>query len=130
MNEADAKRAIVENIKSRGGYARRIEDNFGVGFPDLVVQTSAYYPVFFIEAKIVDGHHFGPTPRQYVELKRLAISRYSHPMIAGFSLISRKWFLHPYAEKAHVKDCFRQTERDFYDTLESYYEVFKTGAWE
>lgn len=128
MNEADAKRAIVDNIKSRGGYARRIEDQFGVGFPDLVIQTSEAMPVFFIEAKlIVGGHTFGPTPRQFVELKRLAISRYSHPMLAGYSVLARKWYLHPHTERAHVKDCYAQLpDTDFFDTLEAYYKELKS----
>lgn len=128
MNEADVKRALVENIKERGGYARRIEDAFGVGFPDLVVQTSANYPVFFIEAKLIlTGHTFGPSPRQYIELKRLAISRYSHPMLAGFSVLNKRWYLHPHAESAHVTRCFAQMpDVDFFDTLQSYYDKYRS----
>lgn len=121
MNEADAKRRIVENVRKRGGYARRIEDQFSVGFPDLVIQTSAEMPVFFIEAKIIRGQSFGPTPRQYVEMGRLSVSRYSVPLLAGFK--DGRWYLHPRADQVSIDQCFAQPEGlDFFDTLEQWYE--------
>lgn len=129
MNEADAKRAVVQNIKQRGGYARRIEDQFSVGFPDLIVETSESQPVFFIEAKIITGHVFGPTPRQYVEMSRLTVSRYAIPVLAGYSPLARKWYLHRRVEQAHVKDCYAQLPGvDFFDTLEDWYEQEKQSV--
>lgn len=126
MSESDEKRKIVENIKQRGGYARRIEDQFSVGFPDIVAQTSEPMPVFFIEAKIIDGHTFGPSPRQYVEMRRLAVSRYAVPLLAGYSPLARKWYLHRRAEKVHVTECYAQLNGvDFFDTLEAWYEQEK-----
>lgn len=120
MNEAEAKRRIVENIKARGGYARRIEDQFSVGFPDLVIQTSEALPVFFTEAKIIRGLSFGPTPRQYVEMSRLAVSRYSVPVLAGWN--GSRWYLHRRIERALVSECFEQPDGcDFFDTLEQWY---------
>lgn len=122
MNEAEAKRRIVENIKARGGYARRIEDNFSVGFPDLIVQTSSELPVFFIEAKLTGFTSFGPTPRQYVEMNRLAVSRYAIPLLAGWSNENGVWYLHRRAEIALIPNCFVQPDGlDFFDTLEAWY---------
>lgn len=122
MNESEVKRRLVENVKQRGGYARRIEDQFAVGFPDTIVMTSEALPVFFIEAKIIGGLEFGPSPRQYVEMKRLAVSRYSCPVLAGWSNQTGKWYLHRRAEKALVAECFEQPDGlDFFDTLESWY---------
>lgn len=120
MNESEAKRTIVANVQARGGYARRIEDKFSVGFPDLVLVLPDY-PVFFCEAKIIVGHTFGPTPRQYVELKRLAISKHSCPMLAGLGPDGR-WYLHPHAESAHVTQCWKQQDDDFFDTLCQWYD--------
>lgn len=122
MNESEAKRRIVENIKARGGYARRIEDQFSVGFPDLIVQTSSELPVFFIEAKLVNYNTFSPSPRQYVEMKRLAVSRYAIPMLAGWANSHNKWFLHRRVERAHIQESFMQPDGlDFFDTLEAWY---------
>lgn len=120
VNEANFKRRIVDNIKARGGYARRIEDQFSVGFPDLIIQTSENMPVFFVEAKIVRGPVFGPSPRQYVEMKRLMVSRYAVPVLAGWD---GKMLLHRRAVSAYVTDCFMQPDGcDFFDTLEQWYE--------
>lgn len=120
MLESDAKRKIVENVKQRGGYARRIEDQFSVGFPDLIIQTSEKMPVFFVEAKIITGNTFGPTPRQYVEMGRLRVSKYAVPVLAGWK--NGVWYFIDRCEKAHVTDCYLSPDgMDFFDSLEEWY---------
>jgi hypothetical protein len=68
MNESDYKTAIVKKAKKAGWYARRIEDKYGVGFPDMIIRPKRL-PVCFIEAKIITGRQFSPSPRQYIELR-------------------------------------------------------------
>jgi len=120
MNEADLKRNVVANIKQRGGYARRIEDAYSVGFPDLVLQTSEELPVFFCEAKIVRGLILAPSPRQLVEMRRLRISRYSWPILAGWK--DGVWYLSLLEEQVPIVDCYMQPIGcDFFDTLEVFY---------
>lgn len=106
-NEADVKRKVVKDFKDRGHYARRIEDSFSVGFPDLVL-VPKQYPVFFCEAKIIRGPTFAPTPRQYVEMTRLAISRYSVPCLLGWR--DGVHYLQRHCEVARVSDCVMQED--------------------
>ena len=68
--ESDIKRDVVHEVKMAHGYARRIEDQFSVGFPDMVVILCGG-PVCFAEFKRFDGNLFSPSPRQYVELQRI-----------------------------------------------------------
>lgn len=105
--ETPMKQAIVKDFKDRGHYARRIEDAYSVGFPDLVLIPKEY-PVFFCEAKIIRDNLFSPTPRQYVELGRMAITRYAVPCILGYK--DGVHYLHQYAEQVHYKDCVAQEE--------------------
>lgn len=84
MDEADYKRAIVKMVKANNpdNYARRIEDKFGVGFPDLIVRIDEG-PVCFIEAKIIEGASFSPSPRQYIELINLDYGSHSFGIVLG-----------------------------------------------
>lgn len=118
-NEADFKREVVKQFKKLGHYARRIEDKFTVGFPDLVTIPRGY-PVFFVEAKIVRGHSFGPTERQYVELARLDISpKHSAPCLMGFD--GHEIYLHPYAQSAKVHECLVKHDNE---TLVEFFQRF------
>lgn len=119
MSEADVKRAIVKAFKDRGHYARRIEDSFSVGFPDLILIPQGY-PVFFTEVKIVKGLKFGPSPRQYVEMDRLAISKHSVPTLLGWDdgvlLISK------HREEVRVIDCVaQQPDENVVDLFKRFY---------
>lgn len=106
-SETDVKRAIVKAFKDRGHYGRRIEDAYSVGFPDLVLIPKEY-PVFFTEAKIVYDNLFGPTPRQFVELGRMAISKHSVPTLLGWK--NGVHYLTKYCEQIHYKDCVAQQD--------------------
>lgn len=68
--EANIKRAMVKSVKDAGGYARRIEDQYGVGIFDLILIPFGL-PVFMTEVKIVRSQNFGPSLRQHVELQRI-----------------------------------------------------------
>ena len=70
MNEAQVKRAMVEDVRKAGGYARRYEDQFGVGIPDTLFVLKGLPPIF-AEIKVFKHVKFGPTDRQWVELMRI-----------------------------------------------------------
>lgn len=119
VNEADVKRAIVKDFKVHGGYARRIEDAFSVGFPDLVLIPKGY-PVFFTEVKIIRGSKFGPTPRQYVEMTRLAISKYSVPTLLGWD--NGVHYISKHYKEVHVFMCMaQQPGENIVDLFKRYY---------
>lgn len=66
-SEADYKGEMVRDVRDAGGYATRIEDQYRVGFPDLLF----CFPdtgVVIAEAKIFDGNIFRPRGRQYIEM--------------------------------------------------------------
>ncbi len=81
--ESDVKRDIVNVIRFEGGYARRIEDKFSVGMPDLVL-IPMRCPVTWAEVKIIRSTTFGPSPRQLVELQKLHKPPYSFPIVIGY----------------------------------------------
>jgi hypothetical protein len=126
MEESDFKRDVVKAFKGRGCYARRIEDLFSVGFPDLVLAIPDC-PVFFTEAKIIRKLYFGPTPRQYVELKRLSITRHSQPTLLGFD--GSHTYIHPYAERAYLGDCLVRADDEHIVDFFIRYDREKHTKW-
>lgn len=109
-NEADFKRSLVEQFKKAGHYARRIEDAYSVGFPDLVVILSGGM-VFFVEAKLTHGKsYFDPTPRQLVELRRLQITPNALACVLGYD--GFKAYLHPPSRRCMISDCLPQADNE------------------
>jgi hypothetical protein len=83
VNESDYKTALVKQAKAAGWYARRIEDKYGVGFPDIVMIPNGW-TTCFIEAKIVTGIQISPSPRQFVELVNINENRpYARALLLG-----------------------------------------------
>lgn len=109
MNESEMKRRIVETVRKEGGYARRIEDQFSVGMPDLILMPLRC-PVIWAEAKIVTGQTFGPTQRQLHELTALRRSPYSVPMMIGYK--NGKHYIAPPALKIKLDQCDEQQEAE------------------
>ena len=105
MKEADVKLNMVRDVRREGGYARRIEDRFSVGMPDLVFIPLSC-PVVWIEAKVVRDNMFGPTARQLIELKRLRIKPHSLSYIVGWK-DDCHYITWP-AEQADIRDCLKQ----------------------
>lgn len=72
MLETKLKNKLIEEIKKEGGYARRIEDQFAVGMPDMVV---CYHStgLVLLEVKVAATIKtaYGATPRQAIEIKRI-----------------------------------------------------------
>ena len=127
-SESDLKRAIVKDMQANGGYARRIEDSFAVGTYDLIL-IPYDLPVFMAEVKKVKGHTFAPTPRQEVELHRIAnvgaINRHVIPVVIGW--LNGNYYFHKPAPSIDTRDCFSVTTSvvPFYDQLVKYYHSIK-----
>jgi len=109
MTESDVKRKIVNSIREEGGYARRIEDQFSVGMPDLVLMPLRC-PVVWAEVKVVEGYTFAPTRRQLIELTKLRRPPYSIPMMIGYK--RGIYYISPPKEKIKLEDCDEQHENE------------------
>jgi len=124
MNESDVKREMVKSVKESGGYARRIEDQYGVGVYDLILIPLGL-PVFLTEVKMIRGPAFGPTPRQYVELENIrhAASHSGHaiPILIGFR--NGVYYFIYFSLTVDPRDCFSVTTTDvnFHDQLVKFY---------
>jgi hypothetical protein len=114
-NEADYKRELVAEVKAlRGGWARRIEDRWAVGVLDLILKLPDHPPIF-AEGKMIDGHKFGPTERQWVEGERM-----QH---AGLKVLLLGWregimSVSPWVKQADRRKCANGV--DFIQTLKEY----------
>jgi hypothetical protein len=118
--EAKAKNAIVDAFQEGGHYARRFEDQFYVGFPDMILIPRGY-PAFFTEAKIVDGLQFKPRLRQWVELDRLSLSP-KHVIPTMLGVKAGVHYLHKFAKIVHIVDCVKQRDGEhIVDLFKRYY---------
>lgn len=117
--ESDLKRELVRQCKVAGYYARRIEDQYGVGILDIVVVPTDYVTLF-IEAKVTDGMKFGPTERQYVEGQRiLAAKGAAMPILVGWR--QKIMYVADWGREAFITRAFKQPEGvDYAGTI---------GAW-
>lgn len=114
MNEADRKRKLVAEIKALGGWARRVEDRFAVGVLDLYLKLPDR-PFMAAEGKMIIGHKFGPTLRQFEEGKRM--------IAAGIPAVLIGWkdqtmSISPWVEQADWRECL--TASDHVSTLMEY----------
>jgi hypothetical protein len=122
--EADVKREIVKSMVSDKGYARRLEDQYGVGIFDLIIIPFGL-PVFMAEVKIIKGDFFGPTPRQAIELQRIqdvgAFKGHVIPVMIGWR--DGIYYFHSPNMKIDRKECFSVTTTDlpFYKQIVLYY---------
>jgi hypothetical protein len=114
MSESFVKRNIVKTVRAEGGYARRIEDQFSVGMPDLVLIPLGC-PVIWAEVKLVPGNTFGPTPRQLIELTKLHHPPYSLSIMIG----SKNGVLYLSRPQAKIKleGCIVQQQESISDLI-------------
>jgi hypothetical protein len=105
MRESDVKEDIVREIRKEGGYARRIEDRFTVGQPDMFL-VPKLCPAMWVEVKVVRGNIIRPTPRQLVELDRL----FRPPHCTSFLLGWKEGVLYiaPPSDGVNIIDCIAQ----------------------
>jgi len=127
ISEASIKGMMVKSVRMAGGYARRIEDQFLVGMPDTILIPRGC-PVFFAEVKIVKGQQLAPSPRQYIEMRRIEDtwtslkSRHAIPILIGWK--DKTYYFHEVTESAKLVDCFSVTTSDmeFHDQLVQFYK--------
>lgn len=105
LRESEVKFNIVRDIRKEGGYARRIEDRFSVGSPDLITIPLGSL-VVWLEVKVVRGNLLEPEARQLVELKRLRIPPHSTTFLIGWK--AGIHFISPPVDKIHIDDCIKQ----------------------
>lgn len=68
--ESFYKREMVKAVKAAGGYARRIEDQYGVGILDTIFKLPDT-DVIFAEAKRFTHNQFALSGRQWIEAKQI-----------------------------------------------------------
>jgi hypothetical protein len=104
MNESQIKtELIVRPMKKLGFYARRIEDQYSVGFPDLILKLPSFSWVF-AEAKVVRGSFFNPSPRQLVELVRLDQAGNCWSIVIGYNVERKTWSFSTPKERVVLAD--------------------------
>lgn len=126
-SEADVKRAMVKEINRAGGYARRIEDQYAVGILDTVLIPPRGI-TFFCEVKLIRGQSFGPTPRQWEEMRRVeeAGARDAFALLVGYK--DKKHYFATFGMiperggKIQASACFEQRDGcTFLQSLEEFY---------
>lgn len=101
-NESDWKTELVKSInKLPQHFAWRMEDKFAVGRPDMLVKIPDF-AWCFIEAKLVTGPTFGPSPRQWIELQRLDALPATWAVVVGITKEGNYFF--GFGEKISVAD--------------------------
>lgn len=109
MRESDVKEDIVRSIRKEGGYARRVEDRFSVGQPDLFL-VPKLCPAMWVEVKVLRGNVLRPTPRQLIELTRL----FRPPHCTSFMLGWKEGVLYiaPPSEGENTINCIAQRSNE------------------
>ena len=124
MSESEVKRRMVKSVQEKGGYARRIEDQYAVGTFDMIIIPLGL-PVFTAEVKMVTGNVFGPTVRQLLELERIRVAAFKSghviPVMIGFK--DGNYYFHEPKQSIDCRECFSVTSLDmsFNDQLIQYY---------
>lgn len=118
--ESAYKVKMVKAIKDAGGYARRIEDQYGVGILDMILCLPTT-GMICAEAKRFKGNFFKPSPRQYVEMERINNG-------GGLSLLigikEGVHYLHHSTMTAFVDNCVvQQNGESFPDLLMRWYNI-------
>lgn len=117
--ESRVKTALVKKLKERGHYARRIEDQYGVGILDIVTAFKNDDKTWFIEVKIINGNYFGMTERQGIEALKLQKTGNSSVAVcvAGYNEREGTWYISAPTVKVHVDDCMKQETGELFENL-------------
>jgi hypothetical protein len=113
---------MVKDVRAYGGYARRLEDKFGVGLPDMILVPKGY-PVFIAEVKLIRGTIFRPTSRQYIELRRINDAGGEHVYGIMIGVMNGIFYFHENSGECIVRECFSVTSgiMSFHDQLIQFY---------
>jgi hypothetical protein len=104
--ESQRKTQFIARCRKMGAYARRVEDQYGVGVLDMVVAFSGL-PVAFLEGKVVEHQAFAPTERQFIEGNRIIALEGGHavPLLVAWGVDSG-FHIHEWARKGAIKTSF------------------------
>lgn len=106
--EGEWKTVICSQLRDAGWYARRIEDQFGVGFPDMITKKINRVPML-VEAKMVRGRYFEPTARQLIDLRQLHNPPYCYAILLGIDDRKPKDLLFSFSEPMVKVDTLAET---------------------
>lgn len=120
--ESEYKSKIVKEVKAAGGWARRIEDQFGVGILDTILLLPNI-PVIFAEFKRFDGNFFKPRDRQWVEMTQINNAGGVSALIGVKIGTDGPYYFHHEAKVAYVENCVvQQDDESFCDALRRWYK--------
>ena len=117
MNEADFKAQLVKNVRALGGYGRRLEDKYALGLLDLVIKLPQH-PFLVAEGKLIAGHAFAPSARQYEEGKSW-INAGVKVLLIGWH--QKSMYISPWVKKADKRECYTDHNTDYGLSLLRYF---------
>ena len=113
LNEADHKVKLVKEVRLLGGYARRLEDKYALGLLDLIIKLPGR-ALLWGEGKLIEGHQFAPTPRQYEEGKSW-IKAGANALLIGWQ--NKTMYISPWVEKADKRECYATSGISYAESL-------------
>ena len=116
MNEADHKLQLVKEVKALGGMARRLEDKYALGLLDLTIKLPGH-PQFWAEGKLIEGHQFAPTARQYEEGMDW-IRADVDVLLIGWR--DKAMYISPWVKKADKRECYATSGHGYAESLLKY----------
>jgi len=120
--ESAYKSDMVRAVKAEGGYARRIEDQFGVGILDTILILPSTGAIF-AEVKRFTGNFFEPSPRQWIEMQRINAGGGLSLLIGVKTGTKGPHYFHHEAKVAYVENCVVQEDGEsFCDALRRWHK--------
>ena len=116
MNEAEFKAKLVKEVKLLGGHARRLEDKYALGLLDLIIKLPGH-PLLWAKGKLIEGHQFGPTPRQYEEGKAWIAAGVTTVLIGWHNKVL---YVSPWVKKADKRECYATSGYTYAESLLRY----------
>lgn len=101
------KKVRLETAQIPGWYARRIEDQYAVGIPDMLFGIPSGQAILIEAKRVLTGTAFAPTARQWIELQRwrdpgnTIHNRFSFMM----AFKDRTVYIGDAAEKMDIRNC-------------------------
>lgn len=108
--ESPLKTEFVKQLKDDGWYARRLEEKFAVGVPDILLAVP-FGPAMLIEAKRFTSDWFEPSPRQKIDLDAWEAKSNSHVSYRMAGVLGFKGglcYLGPVLDRLYTADCIIQ----------------------
>jgi hypothetical protein len=96
--ESTFKTWLAGRLRDEGAYARRLEDQYAVGIPDMLIILPGG-PVIFAEVKLIKrGKAWGPSIRQKIELDRISSMKAAISIMIAYDPVNNDIHLDRVAE--------------------------------